>query len=177
LPKDANVAVFLSNHGFPTTKIGKYDASTDCYHKNVKDVFESAKKAILQEVKWNGEFTVMQVFGQFLGEKYNPGQVMMSPDRALDEVSSQGFTHVVDIPYEFPGDSVDILVKLRQAYGLVDLPNWNENYETRLKYKNLDVKITSANFYPEHWIESYRHRTVDAIERVMTGKRISESRH
>jgi protoheme ferro-lyase len=177
LPKDANVAVFLSNHGFPTTKIGKYDASTDSYHQNVKLVYSSAEHAIQQNVKWEGELKVMQVFGQFLGERYNPGQKMMSPQRALDIASSQGFTHVVDIPYEFPGDSVDILVKLRQAYGLKELPNWSENYETRLKFKDLDVKITSANFYPEHWIESYRQRTVDAIERAIAGKRTSESRH
>lgn len=170
LPKDANVAVFLSNHGFPTTKIGTYDASTDCYHQNVKDVFESAKQAIVQDVKWDGEFTVMQIFGQFLGEEYNPRQKMMSPRRALDVVSSQGYTHVVDIPYEFPGDSVDILVKLRQAYGLKELPDWNEKYETRLKHNEVKVKITSANFYPEHWIESYRQRTVDAIDRVVKGE-------
>ncbi len=65
LPKGAKVAVFLSNHGFPTTKIGKYDAKNDCYHRNVKNVFESAREAIIQEIKWDGEFNVFQVFGQF----------------------------------------------------------------------------------------------------------------
>jgi hypothetical protein len=169
LPKGSNVALFLSNHGFPRTKIGKYDASTDSYHHNVKLVYSSAEHAVEQDVKWDGEFKVMQVFGQFLGERYNPGQEMMSPRRALDIVSSQGFTHVVDIPYEFPGDSVDILVKLRQAYGLKELPNWSKNFETRLKFKDVDVKIASANFYPEHWVESYRQRTVDAIEKVVAG--------
>ncbi|TET90715.1 MAG: hypothetical protein E3J35_05345 [Methanomassiliicoccales archaeon] len=166
LPRNANVAVFLSNHGFPTTKIGKYDASTDCYHRNVKEVYESAKKAILQDVDWGGKLTVQQVFGQFLGEKYNPGQKMMSPTRALDLVSSQGFEYVIDIPYEFPGDSVDVLVKLRNAYGLKKLPDWSEKYETRLKHKGINVKITSASFHPEHWIRSYLQRTMAAIERV-----------
>jgi len=30
----------------------------------------------------------------------------------------------------------------------------------------IDVKITSANFYPEHWIESYYEAAVEAIEHI-----------
>jgi protoheme ferro-lyase len=170
LPKEAKVAIFLSNHGFPTTKIGKYDAAKDCYHQNVKKVFESAKEAIIQEINWGGEFRVTQVFGQFLEKKYNPDYKMMSPLQALELVSSQGFEHVIDIPYEFPGDSVDVLVKLRTAYGLERLPNWNEKHETKFKYKDVNVKITSASFKPEHWIDSYTQQTIEAIEN--TGKTV-----
>jgi hypothetical protein len=166
LPKNAKVAVFLSNHGFPTTKIGKYDAKNDCYHQNVKNVFESAREAILQDINWGGEFCVIQIFGQFLEKKYNPDYKMMSPLQALELVSSQGFEYVIDIPYEFPGDSVDVLVKLRKAYGLERLPNWNEKYETNFKYKDVKVKITSASFHPEHWIGSYHQQTVAAIETI-----------
>jgi protoheme ferro-lyase len=166
LPKRANVAVFLSNHGFPTTKIGKYNAAQDCYHQNVTKVFKSVKEAILQEITWEGEFMVLQIFGQFLEKKYNPDYKIMSPVQALEQVSSQGFEYVIDIPYEFPGDSVDVLVKLRKAYGLEKLPNWNEKYETSLKYKDINVKITSASFHPQHWIDSYYQQTLNAIERV-----------
>jgi hypothetical protein len=74
----------------------------------------------------------------------------------------------VDIPYEFPGDSVDVLVKLRNAYGIKTLPQWNEMFETRLKHGETNVKITSANFHPEHWIESYYQVAVEAVERLVT---------
>ena len=166
LPKGSKVAVFLSNHGFPTTKIGKYDAKNDCYHQNVTKVFESAKDAIRQEINWSGEFSVLQIFGQFIEKKYNPDYKIMSPLQAVELVSSQGFEHVIDIPYEFPGDSVDVLVRLRKAYGLKRLPDWNEKYETYFKYKDVNVKITSASFHPEHWIDSYHQQTVATIENV-----------
>jgi protoheme ferro-lyase len=167
LPTGSNVAVLLSNHGFPTTNIGRYDAANDCYHRNVKTVFASVKTAIEQAITWHGAFTIRQVFGQFLEKKYNPRLEMTSPLRALDHLHAQGYDYVVDIPYEFPGDSVDVLVKLRQAYGLTHLPNWNAHYETSLKYKDIVVKITSASFYPEHWIDAYHQRTVAAIETMI----------
>ena len=167
IPKGAKVAVFLSNHGFPTTKIGKYNAINDCYHQNVKKIFENTRESILQEIDWDAEFTILQIFGQFFEKKYHPNDKVMSPLQTLELVSSKGFEYAIDIPYEFPGDSVDVLVKLRGAYGLEKLPNWNEKYETYFKYKNLTVKITSASFYPEHWVDSYYQETVAAIERVV----------
>ena len=91
---------------------------------------------------------------------------MLTPLRALEVASSRNFEHVVDIPYEFPGDSVDVLVKLRNAYGIKTLPQWNGMFETRLKHGETNVKITSANFHPEHWIESYYQVAVEAIERL-----------
>jgi hypothetical protein len=167
LPSDADVAIFLSNHGFPLTRVSSYDASQDCYHQNVMEVFESAKKSIAEHVFWSGDLEVFQVFGQFTEEKYNPGERLLTPLRAVDIVSKRGFKYVVDIPYEFPGDSVDVLVKLRNAYGLEELPDWNEEYETHLKHKNINVKITSANFHPEHWVESYYEAAIEAIEAVI----------
>ena len=168
LPGGADVAIFLSNHGFPLTKAGRYDASKDCYHENVKMVYESAKRAIEEGVSWEGEFEVFQVFGQFTEPKYNPESAMLTPLRALEMASSRNFEYVVDIPYEFPGDSVDVLVKLRNAYGIKTLPQWNEMFETRLKHGETNVKITSANFHPEHWIESYYQVAVEAVERLVT---------
>ena len=168
LPRNAEVAIFLSNHGFPLTKVGRYNAGEDCYHQNAKTVYESARAAIEEGVKWEGELAVFQVFGQYTERKYNPGGRMLSPLRALDIASSRGFEYVVDIPYEFPGDSVDVLVKLRNAYGLKRLPDWNERYETRLNHEKVKVKITSALFHPDHWIDSYYQATLEAVERVLS---------
>ncbi|MFQ6053420.1 MAG: ferrochelatase, partial [Candidatus Bathyarchaeia archaeon] len=97
LPRDAKVALFLSNHGFPLTKMGRYDARKDRYHQNVKTVYESAKAAVEEEIRWEGELAIFQVFGQFTEPKYNPGGAMLSPLRAIDIVASRGFEYAVDI--------------------------------------------------------------------------------
>jgi hypothetical protein len=157
------VAIFLSNHGFPLTKVGKYDAASDRYHENARRAFESAKKAILGKVNWNGRLEVEQVFGQFLEEKYNPGGRNTRPLDALKRVKKEGIDRIIDIPYEFPGDSVDALVKLRQAYGM-EPPKWDGNFETHIKPMGIPVKICSALFHPEHRINAYFDRACDAVD-------------
>ncbi len=158
-----NVAIFLSNHGFPVTRIGQYDAASDCYHENVRKAFESARDAILQTVVWSGRLEVIQVFGQFLEEKYNPGGINTRPLDALGRMAADGFRQVIDIPYEFPGDSVDVLVKLRQAYG-VDPPRWDENFETHIERDGISIKICSALFHPECRIAAYFERACEAVD-------------
>jgi hypothetical protein len=161
-----DVAIFLSNHGFPTTKLGKYDAASDCYHENVGMLFESAKNAILETVEWSGRLEVVQVFGQFLDERYNPGGINTRPLDALRRVAADGLKQVIDIPYEFPGDSVDALIKLRQAYG-VDPPHWDENYETRIERDGVSIKICSALFHPGYRINAYFDRASQVVERCL----------
>ena len=161
-----NVAIFLSNHGFPAIKIGRYDAASDCYHENARKTFESARDAILKTVEWSGKLEVVQVFGQFLEEKYNPIGINTRPLDALRRVAADGFQQVIDIPYEFPGDSVDVLVKLRQAYG-IDPPRWDENFETRTERNGISVKICSALFYPECRVNAYFERACEAVDRCL----------
>lgn len=161
-----NVAIFLSNHGFPLTKLGRYDAASDCYHKNVRLAFESVRDTILEMVDWSGKLEVVQVFGQFLEEKYNPDGINTRPLDALRRVAADGFHHVIDIPYEFPGDSVDNLVKLRQAYG-VDPPHWDENFETRIERDGVTIKICSALFHTEYRIKAYFDRACEAVDRCL----------
>ena len=161
-----DVAVFLSNHGFPLTKVGQYDAASDCYHENARKVFESAKDAILKSVKWSGRLEVVQVFGQFLDEKYNPEGINTRPLDAIKRLAAEGFHQVVDIPFEFPGDSVDVLVKLRQAYGC-DPPRWDENFESRIEHNDVSIKICSALFHSECRINAYFERACDAVERCL----------
>ena len=161
-----DVAFFLSNHGFPVNKIGRYDAASDCYHENARKVFESARNAILENIEWSGRIEVVQVFGQFLDEKYNPGGIKARPLDAIRRVAADGFYDVIDIPYEFLGDTVDILVKLRQAYG-INPPFWDEKFETRTESYGVSVKICSALFYPEYRVNAYFDRACAAIERCL----------
>jgi hypothetical protein len=163
---DTDVAFFLSNHGFPITKLGSYDAASDCYHKNAQIVFESARKAILENVEWTGKLEVIQVFGQFLSEKYNPGGINTRPLDAIHRVAVDEFQQVIDIPYEFPGDSVDILIKLREAYGMVP-SSWDKNFETRIKRKGVAIKICSALFHSEYRINAYFERACEAVNRCL----------
>ncbi len=162
----ADVAIFLSNHGFPVTRIGQYDAASDCYHENARKAFESARDAILEAVEWSGRLEVVQVFGQFLEEKYNPGGINTRPLDALGRVAADGFRQVIDIPYEFPGDSVDVLVKLRRAYG-IDPPRWGENFQTRIERDGVSIKICSALFYPECRVKAYFERACQAVDRCL----------
>lgn len=161
-----NVAVFLSNHGFPLTRVGQYDAASDCYHENARMAFESAKDAILESVKWSGRLEVLQVFGQFLEENYNPGGINTRPLDAVKHLATKDFQRVVDIPFEFPGDSVDVLVKLRQAYGC-DPPYWDENFETQIKRNDVSIKICSALFHAKCRINAYFERACEAVERCL----------
>ncbi|MFQ6106126.1 MAG: hypothetical protein ACE5QF_00855 [Thermoplasmata archaeon] len=161
-----DVAVFLSNHGFPVTRIGRYDAASDCYHENARRAFESARDAILKSVQWSGRLEVVQVFGQFLEEKYNPGGKNTRPLDAVKRAAADGFQQVIDIPYEFPGDTVDVLVKLRQAYG-VDPPQWDEKFETRTERYGVPIKICSALFHPERRINAYFERACEAVDRCL----------
>ena len=163
---DTDVAIFLSNHGFPVTKIGRYDAVSDCYHENAKKAFESARNAILESVEWSSRLEVVQVFGQFLEEKYNPSGVNTRPLDAIRRVAADGFRQVIDIPYEFPGDTVDVLIKLRQAYG-IDPPRWAENFETRIERDGISIKICSALFHLEYRINAYFERACEAVDHCL----------
>ncbi|MFQ5980416.1 MAG: ferrochelatase [Candidatus Heimdallarchaeota archaeon] len=162
-----DVAIFLSNHGFPRTKLGQYDAASDCYHANAQLAFKSAKEAILDSVEWTGKLEVVQVFGQFLEEKYNPEGINTRPLDAIQRVADQGIKQIVDIPYEFPGDTVDALIKLRQAYGS-DPPRWDEKFETRLEHQDINIKICSALFHPEYRIKAYYERACDVVNQLKT---------
>ena len=161
-----DVAIFLSNHGFPITKIGHYDAASDCYHKNNKKVFESTKEAIQQNIEWSGRLKVVQVFAEYFDEKYNPGGIKTSPLDAFRHVVADGFQQIIDIPYEWPGDTVDTLVNLRYAYG-IDPPYWDENFETSFERNGISIKICSAHFHPECRINAYFERACEAVDQCI----------
>ena len=161
-----DVAIFLSNHGFPITKIGHYDAGSDCYHKNAKNMFESCKEAIQKNVEWSGRLKVVQVYAEYFEEKYNPGGINTSPLDAFKQVVDDGFQQIIDIPYEWPGDTVDTLVNLRYAYE-IDPPYWDENFETRFERNGISIKICSALFHPKCRINAYFEKACEAVDQCI----------
>jgi hypothetical protein len=161
-----DVAIFLSNHGFPITKIGHYNGGNDCYHENAKKVFESTKEAIQKNIEWSGRLKVVQVFAEFFEEKYNPGGIKTKPLDAIKRMAADGFQQVIDIPYEWPGDTVDTLVNLRDAYG-INPPYWDENFETRFEKYGISIKICSALFHPDYRINAYFERACEAVDQCI----------
>ncbi|MHA2037026.1 MAG: ferrochelatase, partial [Promethearchaeota archaeon] len=166
IKKGTDVAIFLSNHGFPITKAGNYDATSDSYHKNSDKIFEITKEAIIKGVEWSGRIKIIQVFAEFIEEKYNPGGIKTKPLDAIRHVAADGFQQVIDIPYEWPGDTVDTLVNLRWAYG-INPPFWDKNFETQFESNGIPIKICSALFYPEYRIKAYFERACEAVDQCI----------
>jgi len=78
-------------------------------------------------------------------------------------VVADGFQQVIDIPYEWPGDTVDTLVNLRNAYG-IDPPYWDENFETSFERNGISIKICSALFHPECRINAYFEKACEVVD-------------
>lgn len=76
---------------------------------------------------------------------------------ALDKRAAAGFTHVIDVPYEFESNSRDTLIVLRRGYRR-EPPDWNDALESDFTYKGMHVKIANANGGDAH--------KTDALEAV-----------
>lgn len=161
LPPSANVAIHLSGHGLPTTKCGEYDCGGDAYHRYARALFARAKPAIEAAVDRPGRTGVFHIYGDGGEGNSDPDDKVRSPIEALDErVAEGGWTHVVDIPYEFDSNSRDTLIVLRQGYRRPQ-PDWNERWESYFAYRGLAVKIANAN-----GAESHKTAALEAVTRA-----------
>ena len=82
---------------------------------------------------------------------------------ALDARAAEGFTHVIDIPYEFDSNSRDTLIVLRQGYRR-EAPDWNRAFESHFTYGPLTVKIANTNGGEGLKTDALHAVTVAAIE-------------
>jgi len=137
------------------------------YHNNAKKVFENTEKAIQKNVEWSGRLKVVQVFAEYTEEKYNPRGIKTKPLDAIKDVVADGFQQVIDIPYEWPGDTVDTLINLRYAYG-INPPYWDENFETKFESNGIPIKICSALFHTEYRINAYFERACEAVDQCIS---------
>ncbi|MCK4384145.1 MAG: hypothetical protein KAW66_12675, partial [Candidatus Lokiarchaeota archaeon] len=99
-------------------------------------------------------------------EKYNPDGINIGPLDAIRNVVADGFQQVIDIPYEWPGDTVDTLINLRGAYGL-NPPYWDKNFETQFESNGIPIKICSALFHPECRTSAYFERACEAVDKCI----------
>lgn len=144
VPPRASVAVHLSGHGLPTTMCGDYDCGADSYHRYAADLFRRAQPAVEAAVTRPGRTSVFHIYGDGGEGESDPDDEVAGPIEALDARAAQGYTHVIDIPYEFDSNSRDTLIVLRHGYGRTP-PDWNDAYESDFDYKGMRVRIANAN--------------------------------
>jgi hypothetical protein len=154
LPDDAAVAVHLSGHGLSTTTCGGYDCGKDAYHAYAKGLFARISKAVRAGVKHTGRFGVFSVYADGSEGDSDPDNRVDSPTEGLAKRKSAGFTHVVDVPFEFDSNSRDTLIILRHAYRR-EIPDWNASYESRFTSNGIRVKIANANGGETHKIAAF----------------------
>jgi hypothetical protein len=145
LPRGARVALHLSGHGLPTGRCGDYDCGADAYHAFARDLFARTREAILRLADHHSQLGVFHIYGDGGTGDDDPQDRVDGPLEALAKRRQAGFTHVIDIPYEFDSDSRDTLIVLRRGYGR-PIPDWDRRYESRFVHHGLAVKITNASF-------------------------------
>jgi hypothetical protein len=137
VPAGAKVAVHLSGHGLGTDMCGEYDCGADAYHAASRDLFARTKAALAAA----GLRDVFHVYGDGGDDENDPGDEVDSPLEALAERKAEGYTHVVDVPYEFDANSRDTLIVLRHGYGR-QAPDWDAQWVSRFRHDGMEVTIT-----------------------------------
>ena len=164
LPADAAVAVHLSGHGLPITTCGEYDCGADAYHRYAAALFARVKPAVEAAISRPGRTGVFHVYGDGGEGDADPDDEVTSPLEALDARAAEGWTHVVDIPYEFDSNSRDTLIVLRQGYRRPQ-PDWNREFESHFTRRGLHVKIANVNGGEAHKTDALHAVTVAAVGR------------
>lgn len=145
LPRGAAVAVQLSGHGLPRTMCGDYDCASDGYHAYSENLFSRTAAAVRAAIRRPGRFGVYRSYGDAATGDDDPRDEVDSPLEALAKRADEGYRYVIDIPYEFAADSRDTLIVLRRGYERTP-PEWDRAYESRFRYRGMDVKIGNASF-------------------------------
>lgn len=164
LPPDAAVALHLSGHGLSTTACGTYDCGADAYHRYAADLFARVRPAVEAAVDRPGRTGVFHTYADGGEGDADPDDQVTSPLEALDaRVAEGGWTHVIDIPYEFDSNSRDTLIVLRQGYNRPQ-PDWNTSWESHFTYEGLQVKIANANGGETHKTAALEAVTLAALD-------------
>lgn len=143
VPADAPVAIHLSGHGLPTTTCGGYDCGADAYHEHSAALFARVAPAILAAIERPGRTEIFHTYGDGGSDDDDPEDVVDGPLEAVAKRKAAGFTHVIDIPYEFDSNSRDTVIVLRQGYGRPQ-PDWNARWESTFAVDGVIVKLANA---------------------------------
>lgn len=165
VPPEADVAIHLSGHGLPTTSCGDYDCGADAYHRSAAELFARVRPAVLAAIDRPGRTAVFHVYGDGGEGDDDPEDLVSSPMEALDARVTGGWTHVIDIPYEFDSNSRDTLIVLRQSYGRPQ-PDWDPAWQSRFTYRGVQVKIANASGGEAHEINALEAVIREALGRA-----------
>lgn len=164
VPPDASVAIHLSGHGLSTTTCGDYDCGADAYHRSSRQLFARVRPALEAAIDRPGRTGLFHIYGDGGDGEDDPEDLVDSPREALDaRVVEGGWTHVIDIPYEFDSNSRDTLIVLRQGYGRPQ-PDWNREWESHFTHRGLHVKIANASGGEDHKSDALETVAIAALE-------------
>ncbi len=161
-PADARISVHLTHHGMTPGSQSYCEDREDPYNTQTGILFEQAQAAVANR-SIDRDVQVLQVYGQGAGEEDDG---VLSPTEALEQARDWGATHVLDIPYELPGNGFDNLVIHRLNYELdpEQAPHYGPGYETELTRYGMDVRITSSAFAVEERARAQLHVILDALQ-------------
>ena len=174
LPPEAAVAIQLSGHGLPTAACGDYACGEDAYHRSSAGLFARTSSALRARIRRDGRWGVFHSYGEGADDEHDPEDKVDSPLEALEKRRAEGYTHVIDIPYEFDANSRDTLIVLREGYGR-DAPDWDAALQSSFTWNSMEVKIANVSGGDHHKIRA-RETIVDAaLEGLVEPRRAGRS--
>lgn len=141
-PPQAHVWVSLTHHGMNPDAESPCKDRPDPYNEQTRLMFEKTLQA-LDAHTLVPNTTIERVYGQGAGDDDS----VLSPMQAIQEARSVEATHLLDVPYELPGNGFDNLVQHRSNYGLEpqNAPHYDASYETHLTRHGIDITITRSD--------------------------------
>ncbi len=141
-PDEAHVWVSLTHHGIDPSAQSPCEDRPEPYVDQTFTMYENTAEA-LSAHETGPNLTHAMVYGQGAQDS----EEVLAPMQALEEAQQAGATHVLDIPYELPGNGFDNLVQHRQSYGLQpeNAPHYDSQYETHLTRHGLEITITRSD--------------------------------
>jgi len=166
LRPDAAVAVHLSGHGLPTGMCGDYDCGADAYHAYAASLYRRVERALRAAIDRPGRTDYFQVYADGGEGDDDPADEVEGPLEALEARRAAGYTHVVDIPFEFDSNSRDTLIVLRRGYGR-QAPDWRPDLRSTFTYDGMGVTISNASGGELHKIAALYEVAAAAIDDVL----------
>jgi high-affinity iron transporter len=167
-PADAKVWLSLTHHGADPDLRSQCRDRRDPYINQTVAMFEKTRDA-LGNRSLGPEVMVRQVYGDGAGD---PDDGFYSPSEAVENASKRNATHLLDVPYELPGDGFDNLVNHRLNYDLDprDAPHYGENYRTHLTREGVPILVTSSAFGSETRAQAQVDAIAEALAPVAEGE-------
>jgi hypothetical protein len=153
------VWVSLTHHGTDPGSDSPCKDRPEPYVEQSRAMFEATAERLEDELHPNA--TVAMVYGQGAEDS----EAIYSPLQAAENASEAGYDHLVDVPYELPGDGYDNLVNHRNSYELDprEAPHYDDSYRTNLTRYGVDITITSSDVARETRADAQTAAILDAM--------------